>query len=492
MTTHVESARPERIPPHNLEAEAAVLGAVLVGGRSLLAEVVAAGIEPASFYDPRHEHVFSAMLTLDVEGVPIDVVTVADRLQKLDLLAIAGGTAHLAALQASTTASISHARSHAGIVTEHQRRRRLVNVGGEIAELGYRSTPSAEAEARAVELLAAVRTSRPDDRALPGGAFVLNQPEGVPAVWGAGDEVLWAQGESLLIVGPAGVGKTTLALQLVLSLVDVGRSDLLGHPVAALGPGDRVLYLACDRPAQVARAMRRLVHPEHRALLDERLVVWTGPPPADFARHPEALAALAAKYRAGVVVIDSLKDVALGLSDDETGAGLNSALQRALAEGVEILALHHQRKGQDGRKPHKLEDVYGSTWITAGAGSVLLLWGQAGDPIVELRHLKQPAADVGPLTLEHDHLAGTTSVQAGFDALTCLRHAPSGLTALEVARVMLAGAEPDEVVRRKAKRKLDRLVSDGLAHRSEGRKHGTGGATSDRYHAVDNRRSEAS
>lgn len=485
-------SKSERIPPHNVEAEAAVLGAVLAGGRTLLAEVTAAGIEASSFYDSRHETVFAAMLTLDGAGTPVDIVTVADHLNRLRLLEMAGGTAHLAELQAATTASTTNARSHAAILVEHERLRRLVNVGGEIAEMGYRHVPSSEAQARATELLTRAAAAHPnDDRARPGGSFILDQPEGVPAVWGAGDEVLWAQGESLLIVGPAGVGKSTLAGQLVLCLANIiGRADLLGYPVAELGPGDRVLYLACDRPAQIARGMRRLVHPEHRALLDERLVVRPGPPPGDFATNPSALVELAAQHRAGVVVIDSLKDVALGLSDDKVGAGLNNALQRTLAEGVEVLALHHQRKGQDGRKPQKLEDVYGSTWITAGAGSVVLLWGNPGDPIVELRHLKQPAGDVGPLTLEHDHVAGITKVQAGFDPLTCLRHAPTGLTALEVARIMLAGSEPDEVARRKAQRRLDRLVNDGHAHRIEGTRGGSGGTTAARYVVVDVRRQE--
>ncbi len=61
----------------------------------------------------------------------------------------------------------------------------------------------------------------------------------------------WVEGEALLIVGPSGVGKTTLTGQLVRARMGLGDGLVLGMPVS---PGRRVLYLAMDRPAQIARA----------------------------------------------------------------------------------------------------------------------------------------------------------------------------------------------------------------------------------------------
>jgi len=114
---------------------------------------------------------------------------------------------------------------------------------------------------------------------------------------------------------------------------------------------------------------------------------------------------------ADTVVVDSLKDAAIGLSDDEVGAGWNRARQFALREGVQVLELHHTvKRGANGAEPNTLADIYGSTWITSGAGSVISLWGEAGDPIVSLRHLKQPFAEVGPFRLLHDHTTGITTV----------------------------------------------------------------------------------
>jgi len=161
------------------------------------------------------------------------------------------------------------------------------------------------------------------------------------------------------------------------------------------------------------------------------------------------------------VVIDSLKDAAIGLADDEVGAALNRAMQTALAEGVQVLALHHQRKGTNGHKPRTLEDLYGSTWISAGAGSVVLLWGSAGDAIVELVHLKQPGAPVGPLKIEHDALAGTSEVVAGFDLLAYLRGQPRPVPTESVAHASLGRpANPNElaVIRRRLRRLHDRRL----------------------------------
>lgn len=318
-------------------------------------------------------------------------------------------------------------------------------------------------------------------RVVQGGAFILDAPEDVPAVWGRDDAVLWASGEPLYIVGPAGVGKTTLMGQLVFARIGL-EARVLDWPVAE-GAG-KLLYLACDRPQQIARAFRRLADPGQRDLLDERLLVWKGPPPGDLAAHPEMLMQLAELADAGTVVVDSLKDVAIGISNDEVGAGLNNAVQRCIATGIEVAGLHHQRKGQDGKKPKTLEDVYGSTWIPAGAGSVILLWGQAGDPIVELVHLKQPAAEVGPLKVEHDHNTGRSVVTRGFDMLRFLRNQPHGATATDAARQWLEKEAPVPNDVTKARRSLDSLVKKSLAHRKDPELGGSGGTSAARYFAV--------
>lgn len=319
-------------------------------------------------------------------------------------------------------------------------------------------------------------------RLIAGGSFLFDQPDGIPAVWGRGDEVLWSEGEALWLVGLPGVGKTTLVGQLVRGRI--GLADEVLHWPVQTGTR-RTLYLAMDRPKQIARSLRRHFTDAERSRLDERLLVWKGPPPADVARQPGVLRELCQRADADTLVIDSVKDAAIKLTDDEVGAAFNRAVQAVTVDGIEVVCLHHQRKnGTDGNKPNTLADVYGSTWLTAGAGSVLLLWGVAGDPIVDLVHLKQPASLVGPLRVEHDHYAGTSSIVAMFDPLRWLRNCRNGGTAADAARQMFEH-DPTDPERKRAERKLDDLVRRGLALKEPAVRGGPDGTQPARFYVVD-------
>jgi replicative DNA helicase len=274
--------------------------------------------------------------------------------------------------------------------------------------------------------------------------------------------VLWAEGEALMICAPPGAGKTTLGVQVVSAMCGIDTPEVLGLPVR---PAGRVLYLAMDRPKQIQRAMGRIWGPEHERQLTDRLFVWKGPLPFDLAADARGLHRLAEHAHADVVVIDSLKDAAVQLTDDRTAGMVNRAVQTCLAEGVDVLVLHHQRKGQNGEKPKRLEDVYGSTWITAGMGSVVLLWGQAGDPL--------------------DHVAGRSSVHRGFDLDRFLDLNPNGVTAMAVARAMTEKASPTDTEHKKALRLLDAAAKRGRLVKREGTRGGVGGSEAATYHRAE-------
>lgn len=291
----------------------------------------------------------------------------------------------------------------------------------------------------------------------------------MPAHWGnAGEEVIWAPGESLMLVGPDGVGKTSLMQQLLLRRIGLREDPLLGFPVATTS--GRVLYLAMDRPAQAARSMRRMVDEGHGDLLRERLLVWRGPLPINPLSRPAALADWIEQEFGDVsdVAVDSLKDLAPKLADDETANRVNLARQELLARGIELIEGHHQRKEQRGMgKPKALADVYGNRWLTAGVGSVVLLWGDAGDLVVELIHLKQPAETFGPTKLLHNHARGETILHEHVDLEALLYNAAHGLVVKDAARLLYGADEPPSNEIEKARRKLESLVARGRAERRD-------------------------
>ncbi|WP_020170841.1 AAA family ATPase [Gordonia polyisoprenivorans] len=291
---------------------------------------------------------------------------------------------------------------------------------------------------------------------IEGGAFIHDEPEGVAAVWGSGDRVLWADGEALIVCGPQGVGKTTLASNVLASLIGERPRDVLG---LAVRPVPHVLYLAMDRPRQAARALRRQLGHRDRDYLTEHLTFWKGPPPYDLAKNTGLLTNLAELAHADVVIVDSLKDAAIGLSDDEVGAGWNRARQSLLASGRNLLELHHIKKISGDKKPD-IADVYGSTWITSGAGSVILLNGNPGDPVVRMHHVKQPVEELGPWTLLHEQESGTVSIHGEVDIVT-LAARSGGLTVKAAAKLLFETDNPNRNQIEKARRRLTALTRDG-------------------------------
>lgn len=344
----------------------------------------------------------------------------------------------------------------------------------------------AAAEAAYAEEQAALAKAQADDaaRVHDGATFLLDLPPTPPALWGKGEDILWARGEALMIAGPQGVGKTTVAGQLLRAVAGI-TGEVLGFPVEPCER--RVLYLAMDRPEQARRNLARMFADAEaeigRSYLAEILRFWSGPPPVDFAADPAGLLRLAQQHDADVVFVDSLKDAAVGLSKDEVGAGYNRARQLALAEGVQLVELHHVVKnGADGGKPNNINGIYGSTWLTSGAGSVVLLWGEPGDPIVDFLHLKQPMNEVGPLKVLHNRETGISEVFHDEDTdvmVLARRCATGGISANEAAARMFSMEKPSNAQVEKARRKLRKLVEQGLlTERAEmdgkgGRGHGT-------------------
>ena len=99
-------------------------------------------------------------------------------------------------------------------------------------------------------------------------------------------------------------------------------------------------------------------------------------------------------------------------------------------------------------------------------GSVFCVWGEPGDPLVEFLHLKQPAEDVGPLELIHDHTHGRTIIEGGTSALEILQeHHRTGIEVRTLAERLYKNPAPTRSDIERARRKLESMAARNQAIR---------------------------
>lgn len=131
----------DKIPPHDIDAEQSVLGAMLLD-REAIAQI-SRFLNPRDFYMESHSSIFEAMLELDESGIPADLVTVTDLLRRKGLLDKVGGATYLASLPA-TVPSTSNSEYYGHIVEEKSLLRNLIHLATRIAGMGYDGSEDAE------------------------------------------------------------------------------------------------------------------------------------------------------------------------------------------------------------------------------------------------------------------------------------------------------------------------------------------------------------
>lgn len=422
------------------------------------------------FYRESHSTIYRAALALKAKGAGIDAVTLVAELEARGDLEAAGGRLRLHEL-AALVPPTANAPHYARIVHEQAVRRAVIKIGHDMVRYAYeRVGAAADAVTDADQQLAALREQearRSEKRAIGGATWLEQGTPGVPAIWGQGDVVLWAEGEPFMLYGPDGVGKTSICQQLVLHMCGVRLEPFLGLPVRRCERP--ILYVSADRPKQARRSLHRMVDVADYQALDECLLVWEGPLPFSIKENARSLVDFCARHGAGTLIIDSLKDVEPDLSKEESAARVAHAFQWLSAEGIELCVLHHPRKAPAGEpaKPKTFEDIYGNRILHGGFGSALLIWGKPGAPIVNLIHLKQPADEYGPKQALHDHDQGVTTLFDETVLTELLARVANGLTVANAASHLYRtdAPAPDEL--EKARRKLNRLVKDGAAYRDD-------------------------
>ncbi len=123
-----------RVPPQNIEAETSVLGSLMLDKDSVIK--IADLLKVGDFYKNDHNDIYEVMLKLYEEREPIDVLSLANRLEELGKLEKMGGSSYLASL-VNSVPSASNVVHYAKVVQKKSLLRRLISAASEIVEMGY-------------------------------------------------------------------------------------------------------------------------------------------------------------------------------------------------------------------------------------------------------------------------------------------------------------------------------------------------------------------
>jgi replicative DNA helicase len=230
-----------RVPPHDLEAEKAVLSALLLDNAAIHA--VYTELKPDDFYHPVHRQIYASMLGLMQDSQPVDLHTLADRLNAQKQLDAVGGLVFLAELAdyEATAANVLH---HARIVRDKSVKRRLIATATEIVELGFDEGDPADrmldhAESRIFE----ISSENARETFRPLASEMQRAFDYVDAIMGRGGELTGVstgfkkldemtgglqRGDLIIIAARPSMGKTALALNIARN------AAMLGHKKVAV------------------------------------------------------------------------------------------------------------------------------------------------------------------------------------------------------------------------------------------------------------------
>ena len=351
-------------PPASLDAERHLLGAILRDSAPF-----PQGLLPSDFFEPKHQDIAAAILSLEAEGVSADELTVSmrlrDRKSAVDAYAVSELTSSvgLSMINPAWADEIVRAASLRLIGSTAAR---IVELAGDPSADPAALSAFAEGSLRSVE----GRSSQKNGpRRMTSDELMAfdraNDPDCV-----LGNRWLCKAG-SALIVSQAGVGKSSLMMQAAISWSIGGRRDFFGikpkHPlrIAILQAENDLGDVAEAFQDQVAGAS---LWPDERALLDENLAIYrdtTSVGPA----FPGMLRELIRLHRADLIFVDPLLSFAgIDIADQEQASrflrhDLNAVLQET---GCVLIAMHHTTK------PRAAKDKEGQTIADlaySGAGS---------------------------------------------------------------------------------------------------------------------------
>lgn len=371
MSKVVPLTTKDRAPPADLEAEAAVLSAVILSADAL--DAVRGSIEARHFYADANRLVFGAVLELAMQGRPVDIVTIATLLRDRGQLDRVGGSPYLAKLVDATPA-VAHVDEHAQTVVEKAHlRNAIATFEAAAVELRNGVTTLEDARRRVSELEA---VSQGDALTRLDAAAIFEPLPPVPWIVRSLDI---CPGAPILVAGYGYSGKTVAAQSLATSIA--AGLPIWGSLGAAQG---KVLHLDYEQGSRLTRdryqrlAIGLTIGPQD---LQGRLELACFP--GFYLEDPRAEDLLARALDGFTLcIVDSFRAAAPSIEENSSAARRPLDMLARVSErtGCAVIVIHHARKPQKDSAGGPRMAIRGSGAIFDACSSVLVFDGAKGEP----------------------------------------------------------------------------------------------------------------
>lgn len=234
------SDRSSKVPPHNTEAEQAVLASILIDA-NVAAEFIDI-IQEEYFYTPAHKIIFSALQALARKGQALDLVTLATRLQDENNLDKAGGIDYISEL-VQTLPNAANVSSYLDVLREKNVLRQLISAGAEISRLGFSVSDEIDNLIdKAQDITSELGEKSFNKRDIePINEVLLRSSENLTKIieeWGANKDVTgvpsgfaaldkltngFQKSDLIIVAGRPGMGKTSFGLNVLLNAAKAGK-----------------------------------------------------------------------------------------------------------------------------------------------------------------------------------------------------------------------------------------------------------------------------
>jgi replicative DNA helicase len=365
----------DRTPPQSVEAERAVLGAMLLNPDAIQTAIEVLGELPDPFFVEQHQHLYRAVINLYREGSPVDMVTLTTHMLEERTLDKCGGAAYIADVTDAVPTS-SNCEYYAGIVREMWRRRSLITACTQAAGDLYRpdsETDDVLAGLESATFLAAQNKgqSKPvvASELIPATNATLNsildggQLPGIRTGIKSLDNILrpLSPGDYVIVAARPSVGKSTFASNIVRGFMAQEVATLfLSLEVTKEMVVQKILGIVGNVDMRMVESGRALKSPTQKALAKAAAEVSKWPLYID--DNPEVtplqlrsrIRQMVKDHGVGAVVIDYLGLITPPQAESRNIAvsEISRAVKLSAREAqVPIIALHQLNRGGDGTRP---------------------------------------------------------------------------------------------------------------------------------------------